>query len=88
MKTLTGKEFCRIRQSRGWQLRRIKGSHRIYTRGGICLALPFAQAAKWEAVLPANFFNLSRADSLDQLSVTAAQCDRLIMPRVSGAGYH
>ena len=35
MRTLTGKEFCRILQSRGWQLRRIKGSHRIYTRAGI-----------------------------------------------------
>ena len=34
MKTHTGKEFCRILQSRGWQLRRIKGSHRIYTRAG------------------------------------------------------
>ena len=35
MKTLTGEEFCRILQSRGWQLKRIKGSHRIYTRAGI-----------------------------------------------------
>lgn len=35
MKTVTGKEFCRILQSRGWQLRRIQGSHHIYTRAGI-----------------------------------------------------
>ncbi|MYB51914.1 MAG: type II toxin-antitoxin system HicA family toxin [Acidobacteriia bacterium] len=34
MKTVTGKEFCRILQSQGWQLRRTKGSHRIYTRAG------------------------------------------------------
>ena len=35
MKTATGKESCRVLQSRGWPLRRIKGSHRIYTRVGI-----------------------------------------------------
>ena len=35
MKTVSGKEFCRILQSRGWQLRRINGSHHIYTRVGI-----------------------------------------------------
>lgn len=35
MKTVTGKEFCRILESRGWQLRRINGSHRIYTTAGI-----------------------------------------------------
>ena len=35
MKTVTGKEFSRILQSRDWQLRRRKGSHRIYTRAGI-----------------------------------------------------
>ena len=35
MKTLTGKEFCRILESRGWQLRRIKGSHLIFTQVGI-----------------------------------------------------
>lgn len=35
MKTVSGKEFCWILQSRGWQLRRINGSHHIYTRVGI-----------------------------------------------------
>ncbi len=35
MKTVTGREFCRILQSPGWRLRRIKGSHRIYTKAGI-----------------------------------------------------
>ena len=35
MKTVSGKVFCRILRSRGWQLRRIKGSHRISTKSGI-----------------------------------------------------
>ena len=35
MKAVSGRVFCRILQSRGWQLKRIKGSHRIYTKSGI-----------------------------------------------------
>ena len=43
MKTVTGKEFCRILQSWSWQLRRIKGSHRIYTTPVISvrISVPF-----------------------------------------------
>ena len=34
MKTVTGKHFCRILEARGWLLKRIKGSHHIYTKAG------------------------------------------------------
>ncbi len=34
MKVISGKRFCRLLESRGWQLRRINGSHHIYSRVG------------------------------------------------------
>ncbi|MDE2663002.1 MAG: type II toxin-antitoxin system HicA family toxin [Gemmatimonadota bacterium] len=35
MKTLSGKDFCRLLEARGWQLRRVRGSHHIYTKEGV-----------------------------------------------------
>ena len=35
MKTVTGKRFCTILETRGWRLRRISGSHHIYAKTGI-----------------------------------------------------
>ncbi|MBE0537681.1 MAG: type II toxin-antitoxin system HicA family toxin [Phycisphaerae bacterium] len=32
MKTLSGKQFCKILESHGWKAARITGSHHIYTR--------------------------------------------------------
>jgi len=32
VKQVSGKEFVRILQSHGWQLRRINGSHHIFTK--------------------------------------------------------
>ena len=34
MKTLSGKEFARLLEKRGWTLRRTKGSHYVYTKEG------------------------------------------------------
>lgn len=34
MKAITGKRLCRLLESRGWRLKRINGSHRIYTKEG------------------------------------------------------
>ena len=30
MKAVSGKRFCRIIESKGWELKRINGSHHIY----------------------------------------------------------
>ena len=35
MKSVTGKRLCTILEARGWQLRRISGSHHIYTKTGV-----------------------------------------------------
>jgi len=34
MKTISGKNFCKILEKRGWVLARINGSHHIYTKAG------------------------------------------------------
>jgi predicted RNA binding protein YcfA (HicA-like mRNA interferase family) len=39
MKRLSGKELARVLEARGWVLRRIQGSHHIYTRSGLSVTL-------------------------------------------------
>ena len=34
MKSISGKQLCRLLESRGWELKRIKGSHHVYIRAG------------------------------------------------------
>lgn len=34
MKALSGKELARLLEEKGWELRRIHGSHHIYTKQG------------------------------------------------------
>jgi predicted RNA binding protein YcfA (HicA-like mRNA interferase family) len=34
LKSVTGKEFCKLLEQQGWQLKRISGSHHIYTKEG------------------------------------------------------
>ena len=34
MKTISGKAFCKFLEQHGWELRRVRGSHYIYTRRG------------------------------------------------------
>jgi predicted RNA binding protein YcfA (HicA-like mRNA interferase family) len=34
MKQISGKEFIRLVQQRGWRLKRINGSHHIFTKEG------------------------------------------------------
>ena len=34
MKTVTGKDFCKLIEGEGWELKRINGSHHIYLKAG------------------------------------------------------
>ncbi|MDQ3604919.1 MAG: type II toxin-antitoxin system HicA family toxin [Gemmatimonadota bacterium] len=34
MRSLSGKEFCRVLERHGWTLLRVQGSHHIYGRSG------------------------------------------------------
>ena len=35
MKTVSGKKFCRLVEGKGWELKRINGSHHIYAKTGV-----------------------------------------------------
>ena len=35
MRTVSGKQFCRLLESRGWQLKRVRGSHHIYVKATV-----------------------------------------------------
>ncbi|MGI9175319.1 MAG: type II toxin-antitoxin system HicA family toxin [Rhodothermales bacterium] len=34
MKAVSGKEFARLLEKRGWELKRVRGSHHVYTKTG------------------------------------------------------
>jgi len=34
VKALSGKDFAKLLEKRGWELRRTRGSHHIYTKAG------------------------------------------------------
>ncbi|MCL4479698.1 MAG: type II toxin-antitoxin system HicA family toxin [Deltaproteobacteria bacterium] len=34
MKSITGKELCKILEKKGWELKNIKGSHHVYMKSG------------------------------------------------------
>jgi predicted RNA binding protein YcfA (HicA-like mRNA interferase family) len=39
LKALSGKDFCRLLERKGWQLKRIHGSHHIFIRPGAPLRI-------------------------------------------------
>ena len=34
MKAISGKKFARLLEKRGWELKRVKGSHHVYVKAG------------------------------------------------------
>ena len=47
MRVLSGKQFCRLIESRGWRLKRVRGSHHIYVKEGVAarISVPVHAAA-------------------------------------------
>jgi len=39
LKVVSGKKFCRILESEGWELKRVNGSHRIYAKAGAAIRI-------------------------------------------------
>lgn len=35
MKAISGKDFCKLLENKGWTLKRVNGSHHIYAKSGI-----------------------------------------------------
>jgi predicted RNA binding protein YcfA (HicA-like mRNA interferase family) len=40
MKSISGKQFAKILERKGWQLIRVQGSHHIYTKPGESIRIP------------------------------------------------
>jgi predicted RNA binding protein YcfA (HicA-like mRNA interferase family) len=40
MKSISGKALCKVVERLGWTLKRITGSHHIYSRDGVILSIP------------------------------------------------
>ena len=42
MKSVSGKALCKVVERRGWELKRVTGSHHIYTKQGseVILSIP------------------------------------------------
>lgn len=39
MKAISGKRLCKILEQKGWQLKRVTGSHHIYVKQGVDVIL-------------------------------------------------
>ena len=39
MRSVSGKQFCKLLEARGWQLKRINGSHFIYAKTGVAVRI-------------------------------------------------
>ena len=64
MKVISGKRLCRLLESRGWQLRRINGSHHIYSRVGtpVRISVPVRGDRTLKRGLQAHLMKLAGID--------------------------
>ena len=64
MKAVSGRRFCRLLESRGWQLRRIRGGHFIYAKEGqdARISVPVHGAAALKRGLQAHLMKIADID--------------------------
>lgn len=67
MKSISGKEFAKILQKKGWQLKRINGSHHIYVKDGkdIRISLPIHGNNSLKIGLLKNLMKLAEINEND-----------------------
>ena len=67
MKAVSGKQFCKLLESRGWQLKRINGSHFIYAKTGvpIRISVPVHGSASLKRGLQRHLMKLADVDGSD-----------------------
>jgi hypothetical protein len=78
MKSVSGREFARIIERRGWTLLRISGSHHIYGKSGsvvrLSLPIPWQQAVEdWSDTAFGEARRNSRRRNLATLAEKAAR---------------
>ncbi len=61
MKAVSGKRFCRLLEERGWELRRVNGSHHIYAKleNPARISVPVHRNMSLKAGLQRHFMKLS-----------------------------
>ena len=64
MKAVSGKRFCRLPEMKRWTLRRIRGSHHIYTRSGsvVRISVPVHGDASLKRGLQRHLMKLGGVD--------------------------
>ena len=61
MKTVSGKDFARLLEKHGWELKRVTGSHHVYAKSGnpARISVPIHGNASLKIGLLKHFLNLS-----------------------------
>ena len=67
MKAISGRRLCRLLESRGWQLKRINGSHRIYMKEGVAarISVPVHGGKILKRGLQKHLMKIARIDDSD-----------------------
>jgi len=64
LKAVSGKRLCRLLESNGWTLKRINGSHHIYTKSGntVRISVPVHGNAPLKIGLQRHLMKIARID--------------------------
>lgn len=64
MKAISGKEFAKLLERKGWELRRTKGSHHIYAKAGssVRISVPIHGNSPLKIGLLRHFMKIARID--------------------------
>ncbi len=67
MKAISGKEFAKVLERKGWVLRRINGSHHIYVKEGtiIRISIPIHKNKPLKIGLLKHFMKIAEIDESD-----------------------
>jgi predicted RNA binding protein YcfA (HicA-like mRNA interferase family) len=64
VKPVTGKRLCRLLEAKGWELKRINGSHHIYSKTGsdLRISVPVHGSATLKVGLQVHLMKLANID--------------------------
>lgn len=67
MKTLSGKDFARLLEKHGWELKRVTGSHHVYAKPGnpVRISVPIHGNASLKIGLLKHLLKLSEIPEAD-----------------------
>jgi len=75
LKAVSGKKFCRILESEGWELKRVNGSHHIYAKAGsaIRISVPVHGNTPLKVGLQKHLIKISEINPAKLISVRYKQ---------------